>query len=583
MKKIKKQSSTDGNDDFAGTTKQERAVTQDANKNMNQLTEIEAAKSPREAEKQPRSQQIQAGWGAPTETAQLLHELLVRQIELEIQSEEYQRGLQAEAEAGLATGLARYTDLYDFAPVGYFTLARNSTIVQANQTGASQLGRELTQLPGTRFSLFVAEADLPAFTACLERIFTTSTKQTCELTLVQQGQPSLVVQFEAMLSANEQECRAMTMDISARKQAVNTLESSLEQVKLIQNAIDAHSLVAITDRRGKTISANDKFCAVSRYSHKELLGQDHRILNSGFHPKEFFQDLWTTIAQKGIWKGEIKNRAKDGSFFWLDTTIVPFIDTAGRPYQYVAISTEVTQRKHLEQLMEQQIKELARSNAELGQFAYVATHDLQEPLRAVASCVQLLKKRLEGQLDARTEEYIAHAVDGTVRMQMLIDDLLTYSQINADQTLVPVDCTALLDNVLKNLTLAIVESGAVIIREPLPTVGGIPSQLTQIFQNLISNALKFRGEHPPEICIDAAFKAGEWVFSVADNGIGMESQYSERIFRMFQRLHTRTEYPGTGIGLAVCKKVAECHGGRIWVESQPEQGSTFYFTIAEKR
>ena len=557
-------------------------MTQDANKNINWCTKIEAEKSHHSAEKRQRNRRMQAGWGAPAETAQLLHELLVRQIELEIQSEEYQRGLQAEVEAGLATGQARHTDLYDFAPVGYFTLARNSTILQANLTGASQLGRERSRLSGARFGLFVAEADLPAFNACIKQTFATSTKQTCELTLVKQDQSSLIVQFEAMLSANGQECRVVTMDISARKQAVDTLESSLEQIKLIQNAIDAHSLVAITDRRGKIIYANDKFCAVSQYTHKELLGQNHRIFNSGYHPKEFFLDLWKSITQRYIWKGEIRNCAKDGSFYWLNTTIVPFINAAGSPYQYVAISTEISHRKHLEQLMAQQIEELARSNAELAQFAYVATHDLQEPLRAVTSCVQLLKKRYAGRLDARADEYIAHAVDGTKRMHALINDLLTYSQINANQSPVPVDCTALLDNVLTDLTMSITESAAVVIREPLPTVNGIPSQLMQLFQNLISNALKFREERPPEIRIGAVLTAGEWLFSVADNGIGMEPQYCERVFRVFQRLHTRTEYPGTGIGLAICKKVVEQHGGRIWVESQPDHGSTFYFTIAEK-
>ena len=566
-----------------GLPNKENTVTQDANKNINRRTNTETAKSRHSAERRLVSQQKQAGPVAPAETALLLHELLAQQIEQEAQGEERQRGLQAAAQAELAAKLARYTDLYDFAPVGYFTLARNSTIVQANLTGASQLGCERTLLPGARFGLFVAAADLPAFNVCLEQVFTTSTNQTCELTLVTQDQSSLIVQFEAMLTADGQECRAITMDISGRKQTADALESSLAQLKLIQDAIDAHSLVVITDRRGEIIYANDKFRAVSQYSQKELIGQNHRITNSGFHPKEFFHELWTSITHRYIWKGEIKNLAKDGSCYWLDTTIVPFIDTAGRPYQYVAIYADITQRKQLEQLMEQQIDELARSNAELAQFAYVATHDLQEPLRAVTSCVQLLKQRYEGQLDARANEYIAHAVDGAQRMQMLIDDLLTYSQINADQILVPVDCTALLDNVLSNLTVAIAESNAVITREPLPTVNGNPSQLTQLFQNLISNALKFRGEYLPEICIGAAFKADEWVFSVADNGIGMESQYCERIFRVFQRLHTRAEYPGTGIGLAICKKVAERHGGRIWVESQPNRGSTFYFTIAENK
>lgn len=227
--------------------------------------------------------------------------------------------------------------------------------------------------------------------------------------------------------------------------------------------------------------------------------------------------------------------------------------------------------------------ELARSNAELEQFAYVATHDLQEPLRAVASCVQLLQKRYEGQLDERAQEFITHAVDGTKRMQTLINDLLAYSRISTHaQQFVSTDCEVVLEEALANLMVAIAESGAVVTRDALPTVSGDATQLTQLFQNLIGNALKFRGERPPKIHVGAVRENGDWRFSVADNGIGMEAQYFERIFQVFQRLHTRKEYQGTGIGLAICKKVVERHGGRIWAESVPGQGATFCFTIPER-
>ncbi|MDB6137421.1 MAG: hypothetical protein JWO94_493 [Verrucomicrobiaceae bacterium] len=228
--------------------------------------------------------------------------------------------------------------------------------------------------------------------------------------------------------------------------------------------------------------------------------------------------------------------------------------------------------------------ELARSNAELEQFAYVATHDLQEPLRAVASCVQLLQKRCEGLLDERAGEFISHAVDGTKRMHTLINELLAYSRISTHcKDFASVDCEAVLDAALANLTVAIVEGGAIVTRDALPAVNGDPTQLTQLFQNLVGNALKFRGTQPTKIHIGVELKHGEWWFSVADNGIGMESQYFERVFQVFQRLHTRKEYQGTGIGLAICKKVAERHGGRIWVESVFGKGATFSFTIPEMK
>lgn len=224
--------------------------------------------------------------------------------------------------------------------------------------------------------------------------------------------------------------------------------------------------------------------------------------------------------------------------------------------------------------------ELARSNAELEQFAYVATHDLQEPLRAVASCVQLLQRRYEGQLDARAGEFITHAVDGTLRMQTLINDLLAYSRISTHaQVFAATDCEKVLGAALANLSIATAESRAVVTSGGMPVVLGDPTQLTQLFQNLISNALKFHADRPVIIHIAAVLKEEEWWFTVADNGIGMEPQYFERVFQVFQRLHTRRAYLGTGIGLAICKKVVERHGGRIWVESQAGQGATFCFTI----
>jgi light-regulated signal transduction histidine kinase (bacteriophytochrome) len=209
---------------------------------------------------------------------------------------------------------------------------------------------------------------------------------------------------------------------------------------------------------------------------------------------------------------------------------------------------------------------------------------LQEPLRAVASCVQLLQKRYEGQLDDRADEFITHAVDGTKRMQTLINDLLAYSRISTHaQTFASTDCEVVLQEALANLMLAIEESGALVTQDPLPTVSGDATQLTQLFQNLVGNALKFRGERPPRIHIGAVRRAGDWQFSVADSGIGMEPQYFERVFLVFQRLHTRKEYQGTGIGLAICKKVVERHGGRIWAESEPGEGATFCFTIPERK
>ena len=235
--------------------------------------------------------------------------------------------------------------------------------------------------------------------------------------------------------------------------------------------------------------------------------------------------------------------------------------------------------------LEEQTNELARSNAELAQFAYVASHDLQEPLRMITSYLQLLQRRYAGQLDKDAGEFIGFAVDGAVRMQQLIRDLLTYSRAGVrTQPLRTIDCQVILQQVLDNLQMVIAESGAIITYEPLPTLVGDSTSFGQLLQNLLTNAMKFRSKQTPEvhIAVRHLVTSQEWLFTIADNGIGIEPEYYERIFLIFQRLHTRSEYPGTGIGLAICKKIVDRHGGRIWVESVVGQGTTFYFTIPDR-
>ena len=226
-------------------------------------------------------------------------------------------------------------------------------------------------------------------------------------------------------------------------------------------------------------------------------------------------------------------------------------------------------------------QELSTANKDLQQFAYVASHDLQEPLRMVTSFVQLLAERYKGKLDKDADEFIGFAVDGATRMQALIEGLLDYSRVGTrGKEFAPTDSETALQQAEQNLKVAIEESGAEITHDPLPTVPGDDVQLTELLQNLIANAIKFhRADEPPRIHVSAEQQHGEWVFSVKDNGIGIESRHVDRLFKVFSRLHAPDEYPGTGIGLAVCKRIVERHGGRIWVESEPGKGSTFYFTI----
>jgi signal transduction histidine kinase/CHASE3 domain sensor protein len=301
------------------------------------------------------------------------------------------------------------------------------------------------------------------------------------------------------------------------------------------------------------------------------------------------------IAQEGA--GDLV-RPGDGSRVPIEYASAPILDSdqSGDGVTGAVLTfRDVTERRAVQRALEERARELARSNADLEQFAYVASHDLQEPLRAVVSYLQLLERRYGGKLDERAEKYIGYAVDGGRRMQTLITDLLTYSRVGRREVeMEPVDLDVILDRVLSGLRVAIEESDAVVTHEPLPTIVADTSQMTQLFQNLIGNAVKFRGEEAPRIEIsaerqEAASPAsvapgtsnGAWLFAVRDNGIGIAPEYRERVFVLFQRLHGRDEYSGTGIGLAVCKRIVERRGGTLWVDDAPGGGSTFRFTIPD--
>jgi len=283
---------------------------------------------------------------------------------------------------------------------------------------------------------------------------------------------------------------------------------------------------------------------------------------------------------------ELFGRHQDGHEFAIEISLSPM--WPDRQFLVTAVIRDVSERKHTDQqlrqtaeLLARQTAELARSNEELERFAYVASHDLQEPLRMVASYTQLLARRYRGRLDEDADEFIGYAVDGAQRMQRLIRDLLEYSHVGTrGGAFEPVDTGALVDDVVGSLGTATAESGATIAREALPTVAADPSQLRQLFQNLLGNAIKYRrADAPTQVHVAATRDGAMWRFTVRDNGIGIAPEYAERVFAIFQRLHTSAEYSGTGIGLAICKKIVERHGGRIWVESVPGTGTAFHFTL----
>jgi PAS domain S-box-containing protein len=370
-------------------------------------------------------------------------------------------------------------------------------------------------------------------------------------------------------------------DVTARRTAERALRDSEERFRQTFQ-LAASGICEVVE--GRFVRVNKSLCEILGYAEDELLGKTVKEVS---HP----DDRNVTDTERArIRNGEIDSARfekryvrKDGTVVWCELAIALVRAPDGAPQYEIAVFDDITERKQSEDALREAHEELKRSNAELEQFAYVASHDLQEPLRMVSSYTQLLMRRYGDRLDGDAREFTSYIVDGATRMKQLIEDLLAYSRVGTKgKEFKPVPVESALRRAIVNLRAAIEESGAAVTYDTLPVVRGDDIQLAQLFQNLIGNALKFRSASVPRIHVSSVEKQNEHEIVVADNGIGIEAQYFERIFMVFQRLHNKGEYPGTGIGLAICKKVVERHGGRIWVESTPGEGSAFHFTLPNK-
>ncbi len=379
----------------------------------------------------------------------------------------------------------------------------------------------------------------------------------------------------------ETQNQELLAQLETSRLGVEECQKHRETAHLFISAIDQSSeSIFFTDVKGRILYVNRSFEETSGYSREELLGNTPRILKSGVHSKDFYKEMWATLLRGGIYHSRMINRHKDGSLYEEEARIAPVRNTTGKITNFISVKTNIAPLLETQRALETANAQLSRSNAELEQFAHAASHDLQEPLRTVTCSLQLLKKHYGGQLDGRADQFISLAVAGSHRMRNLIDDLLALSKVDAaTMNLVPTDISAILQQAIENLSHAIEESGAKLSHSELPTVIAAPGMLAQLFQNLISNALKFRGNHAPVVHIAATREDSFWQFSVADQGIGIDPHHFERIFHLFERLHTRDEYPGTGLGLTICQTIVARLGGRIWLQSSPGQGSTFFFTL----
>ena len=368
----------------------------------------------------------------------------------------------------------------------------------------------------------------------------------------------------------------MGIDITEPRKAVEALRfSNIYNRSLIEASLDP--LVTI-GHDGKITDVNTSTEFVTGYSRDELIGTD--FTNYFMDPEKAKKGYQEVFKEGFVSDYALGIKHRDGSITPVLYNASTFQDEFGEIIGVFAAARDVTELKKVEKLLKLRLEELTRSNEELEQFAYVSSHDLQEPLRMITSYLQLLQRRYQGQLDDKADKYIHFAVDGASRMQNLINDLLEYSRVTRSvREPKTTNCEFILNQALANLKLMIKDNKVTISHDPLPDVMADSTQLIQVFQNMILNGIKFRSEEAPKIHIAAEKKASEWVFSVQDNGIGIDPKYSERIFEIFKRLHKREDYNGTGIGLAICKKIVERHGGRIWVESELGKGSTFYFTL----
>jgi PAS domain S-box-containing protein len=374
-------------------------------------------------------------------------------------------------------------------------------------------------------------------------------------------------------------------DITERKVAERKVRESERKFRSLVEQVPAITYIAALDESSTTLYVSSQI--------EEILGSPHEEYKTDpdFWAKRLHKEDRKRVLEEmshahetgNPFVSEYRMTSTAGKTVWISDKGVIVKDDRGNALYLLGVMFDITTRKLAEENLEQAMADMKRSNTDLEQFAYVISHDLQEPLRMVSSYVQLLSRRYKDKLDSEANDFIGFAVDGASRMQTLIQDLLKYSRVGTrGKSLTPAACEDALNQALANLKLAIEDSGAVVTHDPLPTVLADSSQLVGLFQNLIGNAIKFKGEDMPHIHVAAEQKEDRWLFSVADNGIGIDPEFFERIFVVFQRLNGREEYEGTGIGLAVCKKIVERHGGRMWVESEPGRGSTFYFTIPIK-
>ncbi|MDX2002854.1 MAG: PAS domain-containing protein [Chitinophagales bacterium] len=389
--------------------------------------------------------------------------------------------------------------------------------------------------------------------------------------------------------------QSIATDITYRVEAKKLIKDLAKNLNDFKYALTQSTIVSITDKKGIITFANANFSAISGYELKDLIGKSHNVVNSGYHPPEFFRAMWATISKGKIWRGDIRNKSKLGQYYWVDTYIVPFLDEQHKPYQYLSIRSDITSRKEaelhleemnkqLEQMVADRTQELEQKNASLKDFVYFISHDLQAPLRHLNVYGSRLQTALGERLDEQEATYLRNMGNSVEKMSRLIDGLLQFSRLeNQPLTFRWIDTGRMVHRIFEELKLDYPDKEISFNSDELPVVYADEMLLNQVFSNLISNALKYSSKKEEIIILIGCEQTDKHtLFSVKDYGVGFDDRYIHKLFGVFQRLHNVSEFAGTGIGLACARKIVERHGGSIWAESKLSEGATFYFTISNE-
>lgn len=560
-------------------------------KNNSSKTKSEILRTMAEERAELKSTQESAG-KEEHETLKLLHELEVHQIELKMQNEEL---LVAKENAEFLT--RKYTELFDFAPSGYFTMDKEGKVAELNLYAANMLGKERSKLKNSLFGFFISNITKNTFNTFLENIFQGKVNESCEVMFLPLNQAPIYAHLTGILSENKEQCLITATNISDRKKKEEEIKKSEERYRGLLNILDAGVVVhgADTSIKLNNIRASDLLgLSEDQLRGKLVIDPEWHFIDENCLPIVPAQYPVSIIKKtkeplKKVVLGILRPDKLD--ITWVVVNGYPVFDQNKEILEMVICFTDITERitneivlKQLNTTLELHSKELLDSNAELEKFANIASHDLQEPLRMVSSFLGLIEKKYGGLLDDTGKKYIAFAIDGAKRMRQMILDLLEYSRIGKpEDKKEDLNLNVLMDEIKMLLQKKIEEKSASFDIAPLPTIHSFKSPIMQVFQNLVENALKYsKPDLPPHITISSTELKDHWQFSISDNGIGIKEEYYSKIFVIFQRLHTKEEIPGSGLGLAVAKKIVENLGGKIWVLSEEGKGSTFHFTILKK-